>query len=454
MTGVWVTNDTISSTRMNEKTIFQGTGAAIAALGTTYSGMLAFCTSTGSGFTKDVLYERNTADTAWNPVGLDQLPYLKLSTTIGDYSQPSAVVATSEDLSDEFTDDFSSYADTTAGDAAWPTNDTTNLRVNPTTDVLTANLKAGNFVGRVYYDLGAGVVSNTSWRLRWKWVIGTVTQGSDADNVHFLFGISNNTESNTPQDCIAIQLRINNSAKRYAAYDVDNGNSEGGGDASFSHTVAAETIYVEILRISATAYTINLYSDSAYTTLIESQSGTCASTTDTLRYIKAWYIGAAGADHVFNTTIDNIVFSTDGYPILAIDNSTSTKWKSDSEATPAIYVDLASTREIVAVALNIDKTATTVTAIKIRASTDTTFTDAENIAYVNISDFTDDTWRFLPNNFLADNRRYVQIIGVGTGVLAINEIKVRYGVSDLIKILTHKHRTRTTDSADAFVDSD
>jgi hypothetical protein len=137
----------------------------------------------------------------------------------------------------------------------------------------------------------------------------------------------------------------------------------------------------------------------------------------------------------------------------AVDNLTTSNWKSSLEANPNIYVDLTSIREIVGLAINIDKTATTITSLKIRASTDTTFTDSENIAYVNISDFTDDTWRFLANNFLEDNRRYVQFYANETGVLSINEIKVRYGVSDLLKILNHRHATRTVLSADSFVDS-
>ena len=68
MTGVWATADVITAARMNEKTIFQGTGAAISGLATTYPGMLAFCTSTGSGFTANHLYERNAADAAWREI--------------------------------------------------------------------------------------------------------------------------------------------------------------------------------------------------------------------------------------------------------------------------------------------------------------------------------------------------------------------------------------------------
>ena len=50
--------------RLNQKTVFVGTGAQIAAI-TTYAGQLAFCTSTGSGFTIESLYQRNSANSAW-----------------------------------------------------------------------------------------------------------------------------------------------------------------------------------------------------------------------------------------------------------------------------------------------------------------------------------------------------------------------------------------------------
>lgn len=42
-----------------------GTGAQINALSTTYPGQRAYCTSTGSGFTVDVLYVRNAANDTW-----------------------------------------------------------------------------------------------------------------------------------------------------------------------------------------------------------------------------------------------------------------------------------------------------------------------------------------------------------------------------------------------------
>lgn len=58
--------DMPETSRLNQKTRFVGTGAQINALSTTYAGQSAYCTSTGSGFTVDVLYVRNAANSAWN----------------------------------------------------------------------------------------------------------------------------------------------------------------------------------------------------------------------------------------------------------------------------------------------------------------------------------------------------------------------------------------------------
>jgi len=61
-------NDQPSASRLNQKTTFVGTGAQINALSTTYAGQQAFCTSSGSGFTADTMYVRDSADSAWNEI--------------------------------------------------------------------------------------------------------------------------------------------------------------------------------------------------------------------------------------------------------------------------------------------------------------------------------------------------------------------------------------------------
>lgn len=57
--------DTGGAARWNQKQLFVGTGAQINGLGTTYAGQMAYCTSTGSGFTLDNLYQRNAANSSW-----------------------------------------------------------------------------------------------------------------------------------------------------------------------------------------------------------------------------------------------------------------------------------------------------------------------------------------------------------------------------------------------------
>lgn len=63
----WDAGDTLSSSRLNQKGLFIGTGAQIAAL-TPLTGMHAFCTSTGSGFTSGVEYRYNGS--AWKAISV------------------------------------------------------------------------------------------------------------------------------------------------------------------------------------------------------------------------------------------------------------------------------------------------------------------------------------------------------------------------------------------------
>lgn len=449
--GVWDAEDTNSVARLNQKTVLVDTGANINSA-TAYAGMLAYCTSTGSGFSADVLYERNAANTAWSPVGGDQKPYLELSTTIGDYTQPSVGGATSTGGTPTFSDDFS-------GADAWTDNDSTKIGVDTTNDYLAFDAVADSSNDACVYDLGAGNVSDTMWTLRFKIRFSTLTATGDLGNL--AIGISDSAQTtayNAAQDFCGVLISYLSATKTYGSFDTNgaalNSVSE---DATQSWTPSTGVDYFfEINRTSATGYNVKRYSDSTYAVVSDSVSGTVSSSTASLRYIKILNVIASGASELAGY-IDDVKFfnaTNPPYPANAVDDSTSTKWESASENNPAIYVDLASAREIVGIALNIDKTATTATSIKIRASTDTTFDDTENLAYLNVSDFTDDTWRFIATNFNSTNKRYVQVISnQNSSVLAINEIKVRYGVSDTVKILAHKHRTRNVSAADSFVDS-
>lgn len=394
MTGVWVTADTITAARMNEKTILQASGSTLSGI-TTYAGQLVFCTSSGSGFLIDTLYKRDATNSSWSIIGADQLPYLKLSTTIGDYTAPASAT--------------SSSAATASATTLYSETGTTR-----------------------YSDFNA-----SQTRYAEKFSTGHALIGAYLTEVKVDL-------KKTGSPTGTVYIRVRNSAD----------------------TIVEEVGNVATSSVS-TSYTEHTFT-AAGTTLIADGYKICVehTTSDGSNYL-TWPTGAANSianaqfSYYNGSWNDDSAYEANmrvkGSAVYgaanAVDTSTSTRATTNSEASPYVYVDLTSNREIVGVALNLDTSNTTVTAIKIRASTDTSFDDSENIAYINVSDFTNNTWRYIANNFLADNRRYVQIIGVGTGVLSIYEIKVRYGVSDAVKILSHRHRTRLVTAADSFTDS-
>ena len=133
-----------------------------------------------------------------------------------------------------------------------------------------------------------------------------------------------------------------------------------------------------------------------------------------------------------------------------IDNDTATNFQTNSENNPFVVVDIGSLQNIVALAVNLDRTATTETEIDIRTSIDSTFTASEDVRSLLITDFTDDTYRFIMLPRAAKNRQFIQIRGVNNSViLSINEIKFR-AASDANAAHFHKFLdpTKTGDNSE------
>lgn len=442
MTGVWVTNDTISATRMNEKTIFQGSGAAIAGL-TTYSGMLAFCTSSGSGFVVDTMYQRNTANTTWIATGTgrsgDQV--YPLSVTIGDYTAPAAPVASSNRGFN-----FSSST-------GWTTTDSGALNVDTVGGTIDFNTDTTNVV--LYYDLTS--ISDSGCNIRFKYTCANFS-ATVANIQYFLICLSDNTSNIvTSNDSIGFGVRVDSAGSLYQAVYGDGGTPRAN-TQNFAESVGAETFYIEIKRTSTTSFTVSLYSDAAYTTLVEAETVTIPATITGLRYIKLLTL-AENATNELNGTIDDMSYNTTastpgGFEVNVIDDSTSTSWISATENNPNIYVDLGSAKELHAIALNIDKTLTTETEIQVRASTDTTFTSPEVVRTLAVSDFTDDTWRFITIPRATTDKRYVQLYGSSNSViLAVNEVKyLTKSAADFEKGHFHRYIS-PTNSGDNGLDS-
>ena len=59
-------NEIALAEKLNRKLMFVGRGSQISNMITTYGGQRAFCTETGSGFTINSIYERDSTNTTWN----------------------------------------------------------------------------------------------------------------------------------------------------------------------------------------------------------------------------------------------------------------------------------------------------------------------------------------------------------------------------------------------------
>ena len=109
------------------------------------------------------------------------------------------------------------------------------------------------------------------------------------------------------------------------------------------------------------------------------------------------------------------------YPALYDDDTTTTH--EVTSANPAVYVDCGGSNVLLAgIAIYLHAN-TTETEIKIRISTDATFTDSENVRTITVSNLTAGAWNYI--RFNLKNSRYAQIYGTtGTSVvLAISQIK-------------------------------
>ena len=140
-------------------------------------------------------------------------------------------------------------------------------------------------LSHTYYDLTS--VSDTKWVLRSQIDIDTVTQGSDVGDVFIFYGIgSTNQNGNESQDFLGLMFRVDNTKTDIFVIETDGTDPNNETTTLFTRQLQAETLYVEMIRESATSFTINLYSDSGYSTLLESKTITVPSSVQTLRYLK------------------------------------------------------------------------------------------------------------------------------------------------------------------------
>ena len=200
-----------------------------------------------------------------------------------------------------FEDDFSG-ADNWTDSGSTPS-------VNTSTDVIDFEAAtANNIKAQTTYDLTS--TSDTKWVLRCKLNVTTFTQPT-TEYHRFFIGLSSSTSNlNTSEDAIGLKYELGaSSLDRLVAIDTNGSTIRATTGDNFTHTSAVETLYVEIIRQSATTYDVNLRSGSHSGTLVEAKTGLgTGSGTSGLRYIKI----ASYSDHAGNGelsgTVDDIEF--------------------------------------------------------------------------------------------------------------------------------------------------
>ena len=349
------------------------------------------------------------------------------STTSTDYTLPNR---SKQGSTWAVFDRFDSYADTTAGDASYPTSDTTNLRVNPTNDVIDWIVKRDSSNDAMVYDLGSGNVSETAWTLRMKIVIASFTEG--ADNSTF-WGISDSvqtTSSTGNQDMLGLAFRGTGTAHGYGCFDTEAAapTSATVEDEKSDLVFAAGTYYLQIRRLSAIAYDVKFFSNASYSTQIGTTStGVCTAACNALRYIKLMNrVAASAGAGAITATIDNITFYdgvTSSTECFSIDGDTATDETTAAGVNKTITYDMGSALNLCAVALYHDGTNNTETAFKIQTSIDdSTYTDKRTITVSNLTNNSYNYYRFN----IAGGARYVRVYGNSGSslVLSVTEFRV------------------------------
>jgi hypothetical protein len=165
----------------------------------------------------------------------------------------------------------------------------------------------------IVHDLGAGVVDLDTWRLRFKLNFSTLTAGV-ATNI--FFGVSDSDEQEggaTAQDFIMARINHTNDGGGTFGYACIDGNGigpsgAGNEDLQVFTFLTGVDYFFEVKRLSLTAYTVNVFTDSTFTTSVAGESnGVTSALVTGLRYIKFTGI-QAGATGDMIGTIDDVEF--------------------------------------------------------------------------------------------------------------------------------------------------
>jgi len=188
-------------------------------------------------------------------------------------------------------DDFSSYGSQGAIDAVYPTTDTVSARGNISTNKIDYNSIIDGTNNSICRDLG-GLVDNTAFVVRFRYNVATTSRnpsGYVVSPVIGLFDVDENTGSNNNQSSCSISPYMDNLVRGYVLYSSTSSLLPYNGTYSKSFTetcTAGDNWYWELTKLSATSLKAECFSNSGYSTSVESQTLTIISTCgEDMRYL-------------------------------------------------------------------------------------------------------------------------------------------------------------------------
>ncbi len=207
----------------------------------------------------------------------------------------------------EIIEDFSTYTTQAEANTKWtPVVDDADQRVDITGNTLVVKCLSDNSNDGCVFDFGTAL-SDTEWIVRGKITFsGLGTASSVASGLYLgMFSLDETNSASVAQDSLVIYLSTPGSSE-IVNVDTDGVSPNVTGGDTWTLTVTATTYYFEFKRISATSWAVSFYSNSDFTTLVETKTSTCASTTAGLKYfgIKARISNDATA--TLTATVDDV----------------------------------------------------------------------------------------------------------------------------------------------------
>lgn len=326
-------------------------------------------------------------------------------------------------------EDFSEYLDNDEAHVRWVAQDSANIDVDVANNRINFDCVNDLSNDTLSIPLGSSespvVISNTEWELRFKLEI-TSHFANTTTEAELFIGLSQNDSasgSDILQDGIHIKVSHGSTVDQIGATYNDGTARNATGDSSPFNYSLNTPYYIRLYRNSATNYGFSIYSDPDYKLRIHNASSiVTVATVDTLDHFIVSNRNNVTSDSTIQGTIKDIQLWSDGNWNLnnALTGYTAT-------GTRDMHFDP------IAFAIHMQTDRTTETQIKIRTNItgNLFFDDDDTVRTVNISDFSDDVFRFINmNRKLEDNLEtptaWIQIEGqTPFSAICINRIMYR-----------------------------